>query len=239
MLHWKNRRVSPDGVGTGHIAYGVKRVWKGSFQDHNVLYLRCIMRRSHWGWLHLWAAENGLGNARGGNCQSGVPNGLRSRGIRHLGWRNGPGKHRIAYLDFHCSAGGPEMVGFYCIFSADGLGMAGSQCLFTLAENSGLPLATAVVLGVAACVEPLYLTYRVLKGDLFGSLPLATGGLDCYLVYGMCGCQIRNLKLNNTQPLWSRIGEEVRWISGIFKYIKPYWICSRFFSMSFFSNKVA
>ena len=47
--------------------------------------------------------------------------------------------------------------------------MAGSQCLFTLAENSGLPLAMAVVWGVAACVGPLCLADRVLKGYLFGS----------------------------------------------------------------------
>ena len=72
---------------------------------------------------------------------------------------------RTAYLDFLCSAGG--------------LGMAGSQCLFTLVLNSGLPLATAAVLGVAACMGPLYLTNRVLKGYLFGGLPLVTWGLDC------------------------------------------------------------
>ena len=49
MLHQGNRRVSPDGVGTRHITYGIKRVWKSSFQDHNVPYLGYIMRGSHWG----------------------------------------------------------------------------------------------------------------------------------------------------------------------------------------------
>ena len=63
MLYWGNRRVSPDGIGTRHITYGIKRVWKGSFQDHNVPYIGYIMRGSHWGWLHLRAAENGPGNA--------------------------------------------------------------------------------------------------------------------------------------------------------------------------------
>ena len=63
MLHWGNRRVHPDGIGTGNITYGMKRVWKGSFQDHNVPYLSYIVRGSHRGWLHLRVAENGLGNA--------------------------------------------------------------------------------------------------------------------------------------------------------------------------------
>ena len=49
MLHWRNRKVSPDGIGTRHITYGIKRVWEGSFQDHNVLYLSYIVRGSHWG----------------------------------------------------------------------------------------------------------------------------------------------------------------------------------------------
>ena len=39
MLHWGNRSVSLDDIGTGHITYGTKRVWKGSFQDHNVPFL--------------------------------------------------------------------------------------------------------------------------------------------------------------------------------------------------------
>ena len=128
-------------------------------------------------------AENGLGNAGRGELLEWRPNGLGSRGIRCLGWRNGPGMYRIAftYLDFLCSADGLVMTGFYCIFSAGDPGMTGNQCLFTLVENSGLPLVTAVIWGVAACVGPLYLTNRVLKGDLFGGLPLATRVLDCYL----------------------------------------------------------
>ena len=31
MLHWGEGRVCPDGVGLGHVTYGVKRVRKGSF----------------------------------------------------------------------------------------------------------------------------------------------------------------------------------------------------------------
>ena len=53
--------------------------------------------------------ENGLGNTgSGGNCWSGVPNGLGSRGIRHFWQRNGLEmvRNALAYLDLCCSTDG-------------------------------------------------------------------------------------------------------------------------------------
>ena len=91
----------------------------------------------------------------GGNCQSGVPNGLGSRGIRCLGWRNGPEMYRIAFACHDsCSADGLVMTWFFCIFSAGGLGKAGNQCLFTLVENTGLPLAMVVIWGLLLVWDP-------------------------------------------------------------------------------------
>ena len=88
--------------------------------------------------------------------------------------------YRIAYLDF--------------LVLADGLGMAGSQCIFTL-EGSGLPLAVAAGWGVAACVGPLCYADRVLEGHFLCNLPHAAGGvLDHYLAYFVGGCQVGGLK---------------------------------------------
>ena len=53
MLHWDNRRVSPDGVGTRHIANGVKGVGESSLQCHDVPDLGCGTRVHHLRWLHL------------------------------------------------------------------------------------------------------------------------------------------------------------------------------------------
>ena len=77
MLHWRKGRVSPDGIGPGHVTYSVKRVGKGSFQCYNVPDLSYGVRGSCQGWMHLRAVENWLlGHREGTICQSGASNGL-------------------------------------------------------------------------------------------------------------------------------------------------------------------
>ena len=59
-----------------------------------------------------------------------------------------------------------------------------------LEVNASSPLLRTVVFllpqqlsgGVPACVGPLHHTDWILKGHLFSGLPLATRGLDCYMV---------------------------------------------------------
>ena len=78
----------------------------------------------------------------------------------------------FAYLDF--------------LVIADGPGKAGSQwCFFTL-EGSSLPCAAAAGLGIAACVEPLFLANRVLEGHFLAVFLLLLGGLGALhgLFYG-------------------------------------------------------
>ena len=121
------------------------------------------MRGSCRGWLHIWVAENWLGNAsKRGISQSGEPNGHGRWGIRHLGWLLRSSNVIFAYLDF--------------LMITDGPGMTGSQWNFFTLEGSGLPLATIAGWGIAACVGPLCLVDRVLKGYFFSGLSHATGG---------------------------------------------------------------
>ena len=95
-------------------------------------------------------AENGLGNAgRGGIARAWHLMVLESGELgacgdgmvgNTLGQQNGIVMIETAYLDFFSHSGG--------------LGIARSQCLFTLAENSGLPLAMAVVGGLLLVWDP-------------------------------------------------------------------------------------
>ena len=72
MFDGKNTRVSPDGVGPGHVANCVKGVREGSLQHHYVLDHGCGTRGNHLGRHYLEGRFEGVTALGGKQCRSVV-----------------------------------------------------------------------------------------------------------------------------------------------------------------------